>query len=118
VHNAKPCFTDTIKGLIGNRPLRELTHNELYNAFKKANIELTNHAVMRLKDLRTKNLGFNTPNDIIKVINSGSRKTVEQTVKRNGKNVTKKTVEVTYGKLKVVFEKGTNKVITVMPNKI
>ncbi len=63
-----------IKGLVGNRPLRGLTHNEIYKAFKKAGIDLTSHAVKRLKDIRTKKLGFNTPNDIAKIFNKGTKK--------------------------------------------
>ena len=58
-----------IPGLVGNRPLSQLTHNQIYNAFKKVGIKLSNHAILRLKDIRTAKLGFKTPNDIMRIFN-------------------------------------------------
>ena len=54
--------------MAGNRPLSQLTHNQIYNAFKKVGIELSNHAISRLKDIRTAKLGFKTPNDIMRIL--------------------------------------------------
>ena len=58
-----------IPGLVGNRPLIQLTHNQIYNAFKKVGIKLRNHVISRLKDIRTAKLGFKTPNDIMRIFN-------------------------------------------------
>ena len=55
--------------MVGNRPLSQLTHNQIYNAFKKVGIKLRNHAIPRLKDIRTAKLGFKTPNDIMRIFN-------------------------------------------------
>ena len=55
--------------MVGNRPLSQLTHNQIYNAFKKVGIKLRNHAISRLKDIRTAKLGFKTPNDIMRIFN-------------------------------------------------
>ena len=54
--------------MAGNRPLSQLTHNQIYNAFKKVSIKLRNHAISRLKDIRTAKLGFKTPNDIMRFL--------------------------------------------------
>ena len=54
--------------MAGNRPLSQLTHNQIYNAFKKVGIKLRNHAISRLKDIRTAKLGFKTPNDIMRIL--------------------------------------------------
>ena len=55
--------------MVGNRPLSQFTHNQIYNAFKKVGIKLRNHAISRLKDIRTAKLGFKTPNDIMRIFN-------------------------------------------------
>jgi filamentous hemagglutinin len=104
VHNSQRCVFTYIKGLVGNRALRDLTHHEIYYAFKKAGIDLSNHAIMRLKDVRTKALGFETPNDIMKIFNKG---TVE---------VTERAIEKSYGSLKAIISKETGKIISIVPN--
>lgn len=117
VHNAKgKCISQYIKGLVGNRPLRELTHNEIYNAFRKAGIDLSNHAIKRLKDIRTKNLGFITPNDIMKIFNKGTQETVKKTIQRNGKEIVEKSVDNVYKGMRVVSDPKTGRVITIKPN--
>lgn len=103
VHNDGKCISKYISGLVGNRPLRELTHNEIYNAFKKAGVDLSSHAVKRLKDIRTQALGFNTPNDIMKIFNKGT------------KVVTERAIEQSYNGLKVIISKETGKIITITP---
>lgn len=55
--------------MVGNRPLSQLTYNQIYNAFKKLGIKLRNHAISRLKDIRTAKLVFKTPNDIMRIFN-------------------------------------------------
>jgi RHS repeat-associated protein len=62
-----------LKGLAQNRKLSDLTHQELIKTFEGSGYELSNHAIKRLKDPRTKKLGFETPNDIAKVFNKGSK---------------------------------------------
>ena len=55
--------------MVGNRPLSQLTHNQIYNAFKKVGIKLSNHAISHLRYIRTAKLGFKTPNDIMRIFN-------------------------------------------------
>ena len=68
-----------IRGLVKNRPLSELTGNEISNAFKKSGYKLgghlsdQGHAIGRLKDPRTRNLGFNTLGDVAQIINKGTK---------------------------------------------
>ncbi|MET3022035.1 DUF6443 domain-containing protein [Flavobacterium hydatis] len=59
------------KGLIQNMPLRGLTHQQLVKAFGASGFSLSGHAIKRLKDIRTSNLGFNTLNDIKQIFNKG-----------------------------------------------
>ena len=56
-----------------NRNLKDLTHKDLVKTFEGTGYELSNHAIKRLKDPRTQKLGFETPNDIAKVFNKGSK---------------------------------------------
>jgi len=66
-----------ISGLVRNRPIKDLTGNQLSNAFKKSGYKLgghltdQGHAIARLKDPRTRSLGFNTLGDIAQIINKG-----------------------------------------------
>ncbi|MGE5603662.1 MAG: hypothetical protein ACM30E_11465, partial [Nitrososphaerales archaeon] len=59
------------RGLVQNRPLRELTHHEIYDAFRTTGFTPSNHTIMRLKDIRTANLGVNTLNDVARYMNRG-----------------------------------------------
>jgi RHS repeat-associated protein len=59
------------RGMIKSRPLRELTHNEIYNAFSGTGYTPTSHFIMRLKDARTEALGIRTLNDFARHFNLG-----------------------------------------------
>lgn len=61
----------TFTGLVQNRKLKDLTHAEIYDAFKGTPFTPSNHAISRLKDPRTEAIGFETLNDIKKVLNDG-----------------------------------------------
>jgi len=63
--NVKP------RGLAQNRNLRDLTHQDLTKVFKGSGFSLSGHAIKRLKEKRTEDLGFKTPNDIAKIFNKG-----------------------------------------------
>lgn len=70
--SGRSVFGETMfRGLVQNRGLRELTDTEVRNAFAGTQWELTNHAVSRLLDIRTLNLGLRTLNDVARVLNSG-----------------------------------------------
>ena len=58
-------------GLIRNRRLRDLTHNEIYTAFKNTTFRPSNHAIMRLKHERTEALGMTTLADVEQLLNRG-----------------------------------------------
>ncbi|MGE4211745.1 MAG: RHS repeat-associated core domain-containing protein, partial [Oligoflexales bacterium] len=59
------------RGLIRNRPLRELSDNEIYNAFRDTGYTPTSHFIMRLRHHRTQELGVNTLNDFARHFNLG-----------------------------------------------
>ena len=65
-----------------------------------------NHAIKRLKDSRTKDLGFNTPNDIAKVFNKGGKFDAG-----NGE------VGFSYNGVEAIFDPNTNRIITFRPAK-
>ncbi len=50
---------------------RELTHAEIYNAFRHTPLTPSNHAILRLKDVRTWELGMETLNDFARHVNHG-----------------------------------------------
>ena len=54
--------------------------------------------------LRTKNLEFETPNDIMKIFNKGEIKVTERAIEQN------------YGGLKAIISKETGKIISIVPN--
>ena len=95
-----------LKGLAQNRPLQDLTHQELLNVFDGSGLVLSNHAVMRLKDSRTKNIGFSTPNDIVKIFNDGVRFDAG-----NGE------IGYSYKGLEAIVDPMTNRVVTFRPEK-
>ena len=60
----------------------------MFNAFKKAGIDLSGHAIKRLRDIRAKNLGFKILNDIMRIYSKGSIEKVEKIVtRRNGERI-------------------------------
>ncbi|KAE9651715.1 hypothetical protein EJD88_18365 [Pseudomonas sp. PB105] len=95
-----------LKGLAQNRPLQDLTHQELMGIFGNAGIDLSNHAITRLKDSRTKNIGFETPNDIAQIFNNEIRFDAGDG-----------TVGYGYKGLEAIVNPVTNKIITFRPAK-
>jgi RHS repeat-associated protein len=68
----RSAFGETaFRGLVQNRALAELSDAEVRAAFQGAPYALTNHAVSRLLDPRTGNLGIRTLNDVAGVLNKG-----------------------------------------------
>lgn len=61
------------KGLVQNRNLQDLTHQDLTKAFDGTGFTLSGHAIYRLKHSITRDLGFGNLNDISKVFNKGAR---------------------------------------------
>lgn len=59
------------RGLVQNRPLRELSHQEIYQAFRTTPFTPSNHAISRFKDIRTSNLGVDSLNDVARHLNRG-----------------------------------------------
>ena len=95
-----------LKGLAQNRPLQDLTHQEILDVFQGTGFVLSNHAVGRLKDSRTKNIGFFTPNDIVRVFNDGARFDAG-----NGE------IGFGYKGLEAIVDPKSNRVITFRPEK-
>jgi RHS repeat-associated protein len=96
--------TTTFRGLAQNRPLSELTHQEIVQAFEGTAFKLSNHAVKQLKDPRTGALGAETLNDIARLLNKGA------VVDAGGGNVA-----VQLGKLEAIVDPVTGQVITFRP---
>jgi hypothetical protein len=61
------------KGLVNGRNVSKLTGNEIYNAFSQTGYKLSNHAIDRIKHPRTRDMGFNTLEDIAKIFNKGTK---------------------------------------------
>jgi RHS repeat-associated protein len=100
----RDAFGETrFRGLVQNRQLRDLTHHEIVRAFRNSPFELTNHAILRLKDIRTKNLGFTTLNDIARLLNRG--------VIGESRGAT----TITYGTLSAIVDPGTRRIISIVP---
>ena len=102
VHNV----CDITKGLAKNRKLQDLTHQELVKTFSESGYKLSSHAIKRLKDSRTKSLGFNTPNDIAKIFGKGSKFDA-------GNNA----IGYSYNGLEAIVNPKTGRVITIRPAK-
>ena len=70
VHN--DCFPDvTFSGLNQNRFLGELTDADFRNAFKNSDYILGGHSLKRLRDPRLQEFGFNSLNDLKRIIDNG-----------------------------------------------
>ena len=95
------------RGLIQNLSLRGLTHQQLVRAFEGTGFTLSSHAIKRLKDIRTSNLGFNTLNDIKQIFNKGA-----------SFDAGSGAVGKTYKGLEVIWNAETKVIITVRPAKI
>ncbi len=94
------------KGLVQNMLLRGLTHQQIVKAFAGSGFKLSNHAIKRLKDLRTQKLGFKTLNDVKQIFNKGSKFN-----SRSG------TVGYSYKGMEVIINPKTKVIITFRPAK-
>lgn len=92
------------RGLVQNRALRDLTHNEIYAAFKTTPFTPTNHAIKQLKNIRTKNLGVETLNDVGRHLNKG----VIQDANSGA-------VSIQYRNFGAIVNPGTGKIVTFRP---
>jgi hypothetical protein len=94
----------SFKGLTQNRPLSELTHGDIYNAFKNTPFTPSNHAIMRLREIRTLKGGVETLNDFSRLLNKG-------VVNQLGDGI----VSISNGRLEAIVNSATNVIITVTP---
>ncbi|MCL9768863.1 RHS repeat-associated core domain-containing protein [Flavobacterium sp. HXWNR69] len=95
------------RGLIQNLSLRGLTHQQIVRAFEGSGFKLSGHAVKRLKDIRTSNLGFNNLNDIKQIFNKGT------TFNAGGGSIGK-----SYKGMEVIWNPKTKVIITIRPAKV
>ncbi|MFQ6601768.1 hypothetical protein [Flavobacterium sp. C3NV] len=95
------------RGLIQNLSLRGLTHQQLVRAFNGTGFTLSSHAIKRLKDIRTSNLGFNSLNDIKQIFNKGV--SFDAGAGAVGKS---------YKGLEIIWNAETKVIITIRPAKI
>jgi RHS repeat-associated protein len=101
----------SVTGLVGNRPLRQLTEHEIRNAIREGyGLYVSDHAVQQLKDARTYELGIRTLNDWSRQYNNAIRD--GSVAPGRGTRV-----EVTHGRFKTVIEmnKPTPTIVTVTP---
>jgi len=95
------------RGLAQGRLLSSLTHANFVRAFKGTGFKLSGHAIKRLKDIRTQNMGFNTLNDIKQIFNKGAFfKTRDGLV---GKS---------YRGMEVIYNPKTKVIVTFRPAKV
>ena len=92
------------RGLVQNRPLQELSHNEIVNAFENTPFTVDSHAVSRIKDPRTRALGANTLNDIARLLNNGN------VVDAGGGDVA-----IQLGRLEAIVNPASNIITTIRP---
>jgi len=92
------------RGLVQNRSLRDLTHNEIYDAFRSTQFRPSSHCVMRLKDPRTRALGFDNLNDVARHMNRGL-------VEEAGDGL----VAVRHGDMDMIVNPETNILVTFRP---
>jgi len=97
----------SFSGLNQNRPLRELTHNEVHNAFRETLYTPSSHANMQLRSQRTYDLGIRTLNDYANSLNGG--------IRSGNFSFSGGAVTVTHGRFQTVLNPGTGKIITVRP---
>ncbi|EON91942.1 Rhs family protein [Marinobacter lipolyticus SM19] len=92
-----------IRGLVRNRNIDDLTGSEIANAFAQTGYKISSHAIGRIKHPRTRDLGFNTLNDIAKIINRGEK------IEDRGD------VAFIYNGMKAIIIPGTMKIRTIRP---
>ncbi|WP_351019118.1 pre-toxin TG domain-containing protein [Shewanella sp. AC91-MNA-CIBAN-0169] len=95
------------KGLVQNRNLQDLTHQDLTKAFDGTGFTLSNHAINRLKHSRTRDLGFGNLNDISKVFNKGARF-----------DAGRGEIGFSYRGLEAIVNPKTNNIVTFRPEKL
>jgi hypothetical protein len=94
------------RGIMQNRKLKTLTHNQIYNAFEDVGLKMSNHAIERINDPRTRSHGFNTLNDIKSIFNKG-QKFIDE----------KSNVAFYYKGVMALVDPNTKRVITITPVK-
>ena len=97
------------RGLVQNRKLSELTDNEITHAFSNTPFKLSSHANMRLRDARTGEMGYETLNDVAKLLNDGI---VQATKKADDAN---EVIEIAGSSMKAVVNVETNVIISFKP---
>jgi len=58
-------------GLVQNRQMSELTQTQIRNAFRSTPFAPTDHAISRMQNQRTQNLGVRTLNNLANTLNKG-----------------------------------------------
>ena len=91
------------RGLIRNRPLRQLTHHEIYNAFRPTTFRPIGHTIMRLRHPRTRDLGMTTLRDVETLFNRG--------VIHESRGV----ASIQHGRLKAIVNVETGVIMTISP---
>ena len=93
------------RGLNQNRPVNELTDQEIRSSFEGSPYNLSNHSVMRFRDIRMQSNGIRTLNDIANVFNNG---VIEAS--------TGTTVTITWRGAQAVVDVATRNVVTFKPS--
>ena len=92
------------RGLVQNRQLRQLTHQEIYNAFRNTPFTPSSHAIMRLKHVRTERLGMTTLNDVASHLNRGIIQNADRGV-----------IAIERGNFRFIINPETNIIVTISP---
>jgi hypothetical protein len=95
----RTCFI----GLIRNRPLKELTHNEIYNAFRNTIYRPSSHAIKRRREVRTEALGMKTLADLEQLLNNG--------IIQESRGL----ISIQYGSLEAIINATSGIVVTISP---
>ena len=93
-----------LRGLNQNRSLADLTDADIRKTFADSPLTLSDHAVSRILDPRTRALGAQTPNDIARLLNKGSIS-----------NAGGGDIAIQLGRLEAIVNPATNVVETIRP---
>lgn len=89
-------------------PLRTATHQEIANAFAGSGLRPSSHFIMRVKDLRTQNLGLHTFGDLEAIFRRGE-------VVAAGERARGQLISVRHGIFEVIINADVGTLITLKP---
>ena len=91
--------------------LATATHADIVKAFEGTGMIPSNHFIMRLKDVRTSNVGLRTFEDLQQIFRKGT-----DTFNRVDKITGHSLRQITHGRFNIVYDPVTRRLVTIEPN--